>query len=163
MDRAVIDWLIENNIFEAVMTATRGPDDADPELKRWLTAPLRWAIGFHYGSAGPPCTIALDIISAENPISGLPKFSTRTTRFGHFLEHAWGAFRVLRKAGYELSRVPLWVYLAVDITQEIYGRELLKRILETMDARNNLDFRGLLAQTKPGLTLNYAPFRRIDL
>jgi hypothetical protein len=161
MDRAVIDWLIENDIFEAVMTATRGPDVEDRELKRWLTAPLRWAIGFYYGCTEPPRDETLEIVSAEDPISGLRKFKAQTIRLGHFLEHGWSAFRMLRKSGYELSRIPLWCYLAPDGVQEEFGNELRRRVFETMEPEDKSSYLGLLSGT--GLVWGDVPFRRVDL
>ena len=143
------------------MTATRGPDDEDLELKRWLTAPLRWAIGFHYGCTEPPCDETLDIISAGDPISGLRKFKAQAIRLGHFLEHGWSVFRALRKSGYELSRIPLWCYLAPDDVQEEFGNELRWRMFETMGAEDRSSYLALVFRT--GLLRGDVPFRRVDL
>ena len=155
MDRRTAEWLLEKDIFEVVMTATRGPDsqtEEDLKLKRWLTAPLRWAIGFDYGSVGPPAA------SPNLPLhSGVPPIRTTAAERYHFIEHAWGALHALYRVGYELSRIPLWVYLAADITQERYGHELLDRILETMEKQDLLHFGDLY------VALENTPFHRIDL
>lgn len=155
MDRRTAEWLLEKDIFEVVMTATRGPDsqtEEDLKLKRWLTGPLRWAIGFVYGSVEPPAA-SLDL----RLHSGVPPIKSAAPGHDHFIEHAWGALHALCRVGYELSRIPLWVYLAADIQQQTYGHELLNRILETMQKQDRLDFGDLY------VALENTPFRRIDL
>jgi hypothetical protein len=101
MNRNVVDFLLQNNIFETIMTATRGPDNGDIQLKRALTAPLRWTIGFGYGSAHPPKNETFAHVYDEGHAPSCDN---------HFVEHAFAAFSALRRKGWDLSRVPLTAY-----------------------------------------------------
>ena len=161
MNRVVAQWLIDQDIFESVMTAMRGPDNEDPEFKHWLTGPLRGAVGFHYGSVSLPFPVTVDLASGAE--FGIGSVGRKLDGPGarHFFEHTRGALLALRRAGYELSRIPLPVYLDPVASQEGYGRNLRDRILETMGTKDRLAFGNLIHRL--GLDIENAPFRRINL
>lgn len=158
-----IQWLIDKDIFYEVMTAMRGPDSEDFELKKWFTGPLRWAVGFDYGTQFLFQPETIDIICEKRGYGVLSADEKVTVERAapHFIEHALSAFRALRRVGYEFSRIPLWVYFASDAEQEAYGHRLRCDISFAMAPEDWTNFINLLDQMS--LDIAAAPFHRIDL
>lgn len=98
MNKKMAEALIENDCFERVMAAMRGPDkEDDAKLKVPFTSVLRWTVGFDYGTVERPRDVTLDwqVLGAS-----------------HFEEHLYNAFSYLvSKLGWTISRVPLVAYV----------------------------------------------------
>ncbi len=96
MNKRVVDFLIERDVFCAVMVAMRGPDDGNEGEKLAYTAVLRWAVGFDYGMKAPPSSGTFE--------------HGHLTR-SHYYDHVRRAFMCLEAAGWEIDRIPLRAYL----------------------------------------------------
>jgi hypothetical protein len=105
MNKAVANFLIEQDRFEEVMTAMRGPDrDEQKYLKQETTAVLRWAVGFQNGDRHPPRTNFIECCD-ELFLSEPQEMD------GHFTRHVFNARIALRLMGWEVSRVPFVAYV----------------------------------------------------
>lgn len=105
MNLKMAEELIKRDCFEAVMTAMRGPDSEDTNLKRQTTSVLRWAVGFDYGAYGPPDDATFDVL--EDAMDEIRK----SDHPNHFLSHIIDAFIGLEwNFGWSENRVPLVAY-----------------------------------------------------
>ena len=113
MTRETIDFLLRHDVFCAIMTAMRGPDDKNFELKSDLTAPLRWAVGFESGHKGAPTAATLDFEERITRTEGHLPYGN-----DHFLSHCVKAVVGLHLCGYWFSRIPLEAYLSPQKAKE---------------------------------------------
>ena len=125
MTEKVFKWLKKNNNFESVAAAMRGPDSRDARLKTALTAPLRWTVGYNQGEYDTPFEETFELLKRVmlEPCYKISELD------GHYLQHIREAYVALRNGGYEMSRIPLTVYLETPQVQKHYGEELRRRSL----------------------------------
>lgn len=146
MNKQVAELLIENNCFEEVMTATRGPDDGNKDLKHATASVIRWSIGFHYGIINAPQadTFAYTELDLDDT---------------HYRRHAYAAFKALKNIGWEVSRIPLTAYVdpiaAAETADQVLRHayqyfvattnvtwrawEVLSKLIEDVEARSSTD------------------------
>jgi len=141
MTEKVFKWLKKNDNFESIAAAMRGPDSRDARLKTALTAPLRWAVGYHQGEYDTPHEETFELLKR---LMLVPAYEIND-RNEHYLQHIREAYVALRNGGYEMSRIPLTVYLETSRVQRNYGRLLCARSLRSI---NNGDVLGILKKVK---------------
>ena len=135
MTEKVFKWLKKNNNFESVAAAMRGPDSRDARLKTTLTSPLRWTVGYHQGEYDTPFGGTFELLKRVmlEPCYEVSKSD------GHYLWHIREAYMDLRNNGYEMSRIPLIVYLETPQVQKHYGKGLCDRSLRNIECREELE------------------------
>ena len=141
MTEKVFKWLKKNNNFESIAAAMRGPDSRDGRLKTALTSPLRWTVGYHQGEYDTPLWETFELLKRVM-LEPCYKISDLD---GHYLIHIRDAYVALRNGGYEISRIPLTIYLGTPREQKIYGKLLCARSLRSI---NNGDVLGILKRVK---------------
>ena len=141
MTEKVFKWLKKNNNFESIAAAMRGPDSKDARLKTALTAPLRWTVGYNYGEYDAPSGETFELLKRIM----LEPTHEISERDKHYLWHIREAYMALRINGYEISRIPLTVYLGTLQTQRHYGKGLCERSLRNVDLKDVL---GILKKIK---------------
>lgn len=137
MHKPTLDWLTEHYVFEAVMTAMRGPDMETPStgnappplegcklsweaIKDVTTAVLRWAVGFSYGAQ----------VAGTQWLKGLPDPESWHLLNSHFFSHVLYARDALEAHGYVLpNRIPLTAYTDPLIAWGV-GEEILASIMD---------------------------------
>ena len=133
MTEKVFKWLKKNKNFESIAAAMRGPDSRDGRLKSALTAPLRWTVGYHQGEYDTPSGETFELlkrIMLESCYKSEPD--------GHYLGHIRETYMALRNSGYEMSRIPLIVYLETPERQRHFGKGLCERSLVNVDLKDAL-------------------------
>jgi len=137
MTEKVFKWLKKNNNFESLAAAMRGPDTRDARLKTALTAPLRWTVGYDQGECCAPDEETFELLKRVM----LEPAHEINEQNEHYLQHIREAYMALRNNGYEISRIPLTIYLETPKKQRKLGATLLFRSLRSI---NNRDVLGIL-------------------
>ena len=134
MTEKVFKWLKKNNNFESIAAAMRGPDSRDARLKGALTSPLRWTVGYHQGEYDTPSGETFELLKRVM----LEPCYRISERDRHYLWHIREAYMALRINGYEISRIPLKVYLETPERQRHFGKGLCERSLRSVDLKDML-------------------------
>jgi len=135
MTEKVFKWLKKNNNFESLAAAMRGPDTRDARLKTALTAPLRWTVGYDQGECCAPDEETFELLKRVM----LEPAHEINEQNEHYLQHIREAYMALRNNGYEISRIPLTIYLETPQTQRHYGKGVCGRSLRNVDFKDVLE------------------------
>ncbi len=137
---AVADFLLREDIFEQVMSATRGPDIYNEGDNLAYTAVLCWTLGFRYAIKATPSARTFEYAALPDSL-----YYSRVKR----------AFADLRDRGWDIDRIPLCAYLDPAKAKET-AKEILCCAVAYLQEQGHVDV------DDPVLRLLRRAIRKVD-